>query len=70
VTAVNEAEDVEDVIMKMQRMGIRRMPVVDDAGELSGIFTVDDFLGLLSEDLASIVSLVANARRREMAERT
>jgi CBS domain-containing protein len=70
VTAVNEAEDVEDVILKMQHVGVRRMPVVDDAGELCGIFTVNDFLGLLSEDLASIILLVANARRREMAERT
>jgi len=70
VTAVNVEEDVEDVILQMQRMGVRRMPVIDEAGELCGIFTVDDFLGLLSEDLASIVSLVANARRREMAERT
>ena len=69
VTAVNVDEDVEDVILQMQRMGVRRMPVVDAAGELCGIFTVDDFLGLLSEDLASIVSLVANARRREMDER-
>jgi CBS domain-containing protein len=70
VTAVHQDDDVEDVILEMQRMGVRRMPVVDDAGELSGIFTVDDFLGLLCEDLASIVSLVANARRREMTERT
>jgi CBS domain-containing protein len=70
VTAVSEAEDVEDVILKMQHIGVRRMPVVDAAGELCGIFTVNDFLGLLSEDLASIVLLVANAHRREMAERT
>jgi CBS domain-containing protein len=70
VTAVLEAEDVEDVILKMQHLGVRRMPVVDGAGELCGIFTVDDFLGLLSEDLASIVLLVANAHRREMTERT
>ena len=69
VTAVHQDDDVEDVILEMQRMGVRRMPVIDDAGELCGIFTVDDFLGLLSEDLASIVSLVANARRREMNER-
>jgi CBS domain-containing protein len=70
VTAVLDAEDVEDVILKMQHLGVRRMPVVDGAGELLGIFTVDDFLGLLSEDLASIVLLVANAHRREMTERS
>ncbi len=69
LTAVRQGEDVEDVLEQMRRVGVRRMPVVDDGGELWGIFTLDDMLGLLSEDLASVVSLVAKGRRREMAER-
>lgn len=69
LTAVKEADDVEDVLDRMRRLGVRRMPVVDAGNELWGIFTLDDMLGLLSEDLASVVSLVAKGRRREMAER-
>jgi CBS domain-containing protein len=69
LTTVKEEEDIEEVLMQMQRLGIRRMPVVDDAGELLGIITADDLLGVLSEDLASIVLLISKGRRREMAER-
>ncbi len=69
LTAVKEADDVEDVLDRMRRLGVRRMPVVDAGNELWGIFTLDDMLGLLSEDLASVVSLVAKGRRREMSER-
>lgn len=69
LTAVKEDDDVEDVLDRMRRLGVRRMPVVNAGNELRGIFTVDDMLGLLSEDLASVVSLVAKGRRREMAER-
>lgn len=69
LSAVRESDDVEDVLDQMRRKGVRRMPVVDDGGELWGIFTVDDMLGLLSEDLMSVVLLISKGRRRELAER-
>jgi CBS domain-containing protein len=69
LSAVREGDDVQDVLDQMRRNGTRRMPVVDDGGELWGIFTVDDMLGLLSEDLMSVVLLISKGRRREMAER-
>lgn len=69
LSAVRENDDVDDVLDQMRRKGIRRMPVVDERGELWGIFTIDDMLGLLSEDLMSVVLLMSKERRREMAER-
>jgi CBS domain-containing protein len=68
VTAT-ETDDVTDVLASMRRQGIRRMPVVDASGELVGIFTVDDLLGVLSEDLATVVSLIARERRKELEQR-
>jgi CBS domain-containing protein len=69
VITAREDDDVSDVLSRMRRQGIRRMPVVDDRGALVGIFTVDDLLGLLSEDLAAIVLLINQERRREVEQR-
>jgi CBS domain-containing protein len=70
VVMATEDEDIERVLGRMQRQGIRRMPVVDAQGALVGIFTVDDLLGLLSEDLATVIALIGRERRQEVAQRT
>jgi CBS domain-containing protein len=69
VVTATEGEDVSEVLRRMRRQGIRRMPVVDGTGALVGIFTVDDLLGVLSEDLAVVVALIARERRREIEQR-
>jgi CBS domain-containing protein len=70
IITATEEEDIETVLGRMQRQGIRRMPVVDEKGGLVGIFTVDDLLGLLSEDLLTVVALIGRERRQEAAQRT
>jgi CBS domain-containing protein len=70
VVTATEDEDIEKVLGRMQRQGIRRMPVVDERGGLIGIFTVDDLLALLSEDLATVIALIGRERRQEVALRT
>jgi CBS domain-containing protein len=35
----------------MRAKGIRRVPVVNDAGELEGILSIDDLLELFAEEL-------------------
>lgn len=69
VVTATEDEDVSTVVTRMQRQGIRRIPIVDKTGILVGIFTVDDLLGMLSESLASVVSLIAREQRHEVAQR-
>lgn len=68
VTA-REGDDLTDVLECMRRQGIRRMPVVDEGGALVGIFTFDDLIGHLSEDLAAVVSLIGRERGREVEQR-
>jgi CBS domain-containing protein len=70
VVTSREDEDVSRAIERMQRHGIRRMLVVDDAGALVGILTVDDLLGLMAKDLDAVVALVDSERRHEMSQRT
>lgn len=56
---------VFDTLRYMHDHGIRRMPVVDDAGQLVGIITLDDYLGLLSEEMTQLSKLIGNEQRRE-----
>jgi len=50
VTA-REEDSIWDTLQKMRAKGIRRIPVVNDGGELEGILSVDDLLELFAEEL-------------------
>jgi CBS domain-containing protein len=62
---VSEQEDLWETLEHMRYKGIRRMPVVDEAGGLAGILTVDDVLGLLAEGLTDLVKLIKNEIEQE-----
>ena len=64
-----EDEDVDVVISRMRVLGIRRVPVVDAHGHLTGIFTMDDYLRYLGRQLQSLTDLVQNERTREQDSR-
>lgn len=68
VTA-GEQEDVYEVVQKMCVKGIRRLPVVNSEDELIGIFTVDDCLGLLAEQLNNVVQLISREQANERERR-
>lgn len=62
VTA-NEADDVDDVLARLRRRAVRRVPVVGAGGALIGILTLDDILAWISEELRSAVTLVERQGR-------
>ena len=64
VTAV-EHESIETALHRMKEHGVRRLPVVDSAGALVGILTLDDVLEYLTEQQSDLVALVAREQRRE-----
>lgn len=64
-----EDEDAEVVLSRMRRGGVRRVPVVDRAGALVGVFALDDVLELLANDLRGVIALVASQHRREESKR-
>jgi CBS domain-containing protein len=68
VTATPE-EDIGGVLRRMRSFGVRRIPVVDDAGSLQGIVSIDDIVVGLSEELAEAASLVSRQREREPTRR-
>ncbi len=63
VTA-REDENLFDVLKRMRAQGIRRLPVVRADGGLEGIFTHDDAVGLLSEELADLSALISREQKR------
>lgn len=64
-----ESEDVFDVIEKMRRFGVRRLPIVDDQGWLTGIVCADDLLVVLANCLRDLSLLVGYQNLREERER-
>jgi CBS domain-containing protein len=69
VATLRESEGLFEALRYMRDQGVRRMPVVDAAGVLVGILTLDDLLELLAEELTEIARLVARERQREAAAR-
>jgi CBS domain-containing protein len=62
----------DDVFLGLQRMrarGVRRMPVVDQAGAITGIVTMDDILDLLSKQISDLVQLVSREYQQESRTR-
>ncbi|UJP06381.1 MAG: CBS domain-containing protein [Nitrosomonas sp.] len=66
---VKENAAVHEAVELMRRKTVRRLPVVDDAGELVGILTLDDALQLLSEQLLDLAKLVRYEQRKEERHR-
>jgi CBS domain-containing protein len=64
VTA-QEQETVEAALERMQEHGIRRLPIVDAAGTLVGILTLDDILKYLTAQQSGLVALVARQQQHE-----
>lgn len=68
VTATAD-EDVRDVLRRMRSFDVRRVPVVDSAGALEGVLSLDDVLVGLSDELAEAASLVSRQRQHEPERR-
>ncbi len=68
ITATSD-EDVGDVLRRMRSFGVRRVPIVNEAGTLEGVLSIDDAVAGLSEELAEIAALVARQRAREPERR-
>jgi CBS domain-containing protein len=64
VTA-HEHEPLEVALKRMKEHGVRRLPVIDLEGALTGILTLDDVLEYLTAQQSDLVALVAHEQRRE-----
>jgi predicted transcriptional regulator len=67
---VAEGDELADATAKMRARGVRRAPVVDKAGVLVGILTVDDILEVLAGELADLVRLTVREQHHEREVRS
>ncbi|PPC96999.1 CBS domain-containing protein [Methylotenera mobilis] len=69
LSVVTENAGVFETIKIMTSKGVRRLPVVDEHGMLTGIVTLDDLLILLSNEIGSLSKLVSRELKNEASSR-
>lgn len=55
---VSEEASIGYALREMRRVGVRRVPVVGRGGYLVGVLSLDDILGVLSEELLDIAGSI------------
>lgn len=66
---VKENAAIHEAVELMRRKTVRRLPVVDESGELIGILTLDDVLQLISEQMLDLAKLVRYEQKKEERHR-
>jgi CBS domain-containing protein len=57
---IREDQGLLDATKLLARRGVRRLPVVDRSGKLTGIVSLDDLLMLLGSEMGHIASALAS----------
>lgn len=52
-----ETDGVFETMTAMRRYGVRRIPVINERGELTGIICADDLLELIAEELVNLAKI-------------
>jgi CBS domain-containing protein len=65
----SETEDSSAAIERMRSHGVRRVPVVDHAGRLIGIVTLNDLLKLAIDEASGLLGVIMQAQRVEQQSR-
>lgn len=69
LVTVRASDGVFETIRLMESKGVRRVVVVDAAGRLVGILSLDDLVELLAEELSSLAKAISREQRREQERR-
>ncbi|MGZ5037567.1 MAG: CBS domain-containing protein [Usitatibacter sp.] len=65
VVSARMDEEVIDTLKSMRIRGVRRVPVVDDAGWLVGLASIDDLLEIAGDSLNDVVGAIKSQRSVE-----
>jgi CBS domain-containing protein len=66
-TTLGERASLESALESMRRHGIRRLPVVAKGGEAVGIVTLDDVVGALAAEMATLTRVLDASSPRALA---
>ncbi len=65
-----EDDDLLAALATMRSHGVRRLPVVDEAGVLTGILAADDLLAVMAEEVNGLAQVIGAQAVRERTLRT
>jgi CBS domain-containing protein len=68
--AARASAAIHETVERMQRAGVRRLPVVDDLGRLVGIVTFDDVIEFLAQEFTALATTLRQERRQEQRLRS
>ena len=66
---IEEGQSIEAVLSHMREAGVRRVPVVDRSGALTGVLSIDDVLERIADQLSNITGSIRNEQRMERTVR-
>ena len=69
LTVAKADQRIREGLKLMKSKGVRRLPLVDKAGNLAGIVTLDDLLGELATDMSRIANIVEREISAELVLR-
>lgn len=69
LVTLKEHEGVFEALRMMRAEGVRRAPIVDEAGALIGIVSLDDLLELIAEEVGDLARLTREGRMKEILNR-
>jgi CBS domain-containing protein len=69
LVVVGESDSLDRALKSMRRIGVRRLPVVGNRGQLIGVISLDDVIDALAQDLGDVAGSIRNEQRIEGAVR-
>jgi CBS domain-containing protein len=69
LVTIRESQGVMQALELMRHKGVRRLPVLDYDGLLSGLIAIDDILELLAEELTNVSRIIGRECGIEAANR-
>ncbi len=66
---VRESAGIAETVALMRARGVRRLPVINAGGALTGLVATDDLLALLAEELSGLAECTALERKHEQQKR-
>jgi CBS domain-containing protein len=61
----HEADELGDLVQAMRQSGLRRVPVVDARGALTGIMALDDVIDVIASLLGDVAGSIKSELRQE-----
>lgn len=69
LVVANHTSGIFEAIQKMAAKGVRRLPLVDSAGALVGIVTMDDLYAVIADELSCFSRLLKKEQKNEFTRR-